>query len=232
MLCTLATAVCVVVTPSGRWPVLAAFAGLLAVPMLLSRVPLMFALKRSLIAIPFAAVFAVFLPFTRGQDGAPIGALGPITVYQQGLVLAGDLLFKAWLASLALTILTSTTRFPLLLKALESLRLPRLLVTLLAFLYRYIWVLADEAMRLTRARHSRGSGGGLRRNLAAFGGIIGSLFVRTYERGERIYAAMLSRGFDGKSRTLTQLRLRGADMLASSAILACAVGLAIWGRMT
>ena len=78
-------------------------------------------------------------------------------------------------------------------------------------MYRYVFVLVDEMLRMRRARDSRNFGGGRRRQLKTIGNMIGTLFIRSYERGERIYAAMLSRGFDGKVRSLRQLRFKRAD---------------------
>ena len=100
-------------------------------------------------------------------------------------------------------LLVCTTPFSGLLRALERLRFPRLLLTIIAFLYRYLFLLQGEFLRLARAARSRNwEAGPLRVRLAAAGGIVGSLFLRTYARGERVYTAMLARGYDGRFRTL------------------------------
>lgn len=121
---------------------------------------------------------------------------------------------KLCVGILALTALMSTTPFSLLLEGLRRLGLPSLLVTQLGFLYRYIFVLIDESMRIRRARDFRGVAHATAgRRLAAVGGIIGSLFVRTMDRSERIHAAMCARGYDGQPRSLDRLRFRTAEIL-------------------
>ena len=78
-------------------------------------------------------------------------------------------------------------------------------------MYRYIFILVDEVMRMTRARDSRSFGGRWLRQIGTVGNMIGVLFIRSYERGERVYAAMMARGFDGHSRTLERLHFSRVD---------------------
>ena len=106
----------------------------------------------------------------------------------------------------------ATTSFPGICHALRRLGVPAVFVSQLLFLYRYIFVLMEEAMRIVRARDlrsfgKRGSG------MKIFVRIIGTLFLRTVERAERIYSAMLSRGFNGDIPSVKQYRLRLADVL-------------------
>jgi cobalt/nickel transport system permease protein len=89
--------------------------------------------------------------------------------------------------------------------------MPQVMILILSFMYRYIFVLADEVMRVQRARDSRNLGGSRIHHLRTFGHMVGTLFIRSYERGERIYAAMLARGFNGQIRTLHKLKFRPAD---------------------
>jgi cobalt/nickel transport system permease protein len=92
-------------------------------------------------------------------------------------------------------------------------------------MYRYIFVIADEALRLFRAREARSANpegkaaGSIRWRASVLGGMIGSLFIRSYERSERIYAAMLSRGFDGEVRTLRVQEMGLADVLTMGAFI-------------
>ncbi|MEW5867452.1 MAG: energy-coupling factor transporter transmembrane component T, partial [Bacillota bacterium] len=129
------------------------------------------------------------------------------------LIVLWNILIKSWLSALAMAVLTCTTRFPRLLKGLARLGMPRVMVVLLSFAYRYISILADEAVRMKRARDSRDCGGSDRRayKLRIVGGMIANLFLRAYERGERVYLAMKSRGFDGEVRTLEDLRFAPRD---------------------
>ena len=112
------------------------------------------------------------------------------------------MLLKSLIAGASAVLLVCTTPFSGLLAALQADALPRLLLAIIAFLYRYLFLLQGEFLRLVRAARSRNCGSrpaGVR--LAAAGGIVGSLFLRTYARGERVYTAMLARGYDGRSAT-------------------------------
>jgi cobalt/nickel transport system permease protein len=89
--------------------------------------------------------------------------------------------------------------------------MPRVMTMILSFMYRYLFVLVDEVMRLKQARDSRSFGGSRWWQLRVIGNMVGTLFIRSYERGERVYAAMLARGFDGHSRTLNRLNFKPVD---------------------
>ena len=89
--------------------------------------------------------------------------------------------------------------------------MPRVMIMILSFMYRYVFVLVDEVMRMRQARDSRNFGGSRLWHLRTIGNMTGTLFIRSYERGERVYAAMLARGFDGQCRTLNHLNFRPAD---------------------
>jgi len=158
-------------------------------------------------------LIAIFIPFFK--EGEVAGSyniwLWQVTVTYSGLQVLWNILAKAWLSILSLILLTSTTRFSNLLRSLEKLRLPRVMTMILSFMYRYIFVLIDEAMRMKQARDSRNFGGGRLRQLRTIGNMIGTLFIRSYERGERVYAAMVARGFDGQTRTLEHLSFRQVD---------------------
>ena len=95
---------------------------------------------------------------------------------------------------------------------MRRLGMPQVIVMQLGFLYRYIFVLIDEAMRVRRARDFRGAAlAPVGRRLAAVGGVIGTLFVRTLDRSQRIHLAMAARGYRGEPHSLSQLRFTGAD---------------------
>ena len=176
---------------------------------LLSRVPLRYIFKRSLAVLPFVLLVAVF-SLLNGKHEFLL-----------------NMLIRAWLAILALVLLSSTTKFPLILKALATLKVPGILVLLLSFMYRYIFVLLEEAVRAETAHRARYFGGRVLRQFRGFGHIIGHLFIRTYERGERIYQSMLSRGFDGSARVISKLKLKTADYLFSAIFLAAVIAVKI-----
>lgn len=176
-----------------------------------SGVPTWFALRRALILIPFILVICLASPW---YDRVPLQVVfGPWEfVIRGGWLTAGDIAIKFVLGVFALTALMSTTPFAQLLEAMRKLGMPKTLVMLLGFLYRYLFVLIDEAMRVRRGRDFRGAARApVGRRLAAVGGIIGNLFVRTLERSDRIYTAMIARGYRGQFHGLNTLRFRWQD---------------------
>lgn len=211
---SLAFILAVLLTPAGEWRIFAFYFVTLLGLLVLSKLPPFYVLKRSLVVVPFVLLVAVFIPFFR--EGEVAGSynvwLWQVSVTYNGLSVLANVVAKAWLCILCLILLSSTTKLAELLKGLRQLGVPQVMVLILSFMYRYLFVLVDEAMRMQQAYHSRDIGGSLPRRLKAFGNMIGVLFIRSYERGERIYVAMLSRGFDGQVRTLYPLRLKRADV--------------------
>jgi len=210
---TLVFILAVISTPPTRWQAFALYLFLVATLLLLSKVPIIYVLKRSLVIMPFVLMIAVFIPFFKGGEvaGSYNIWVWQVSVTYSGLQVLWNVLIKAWLSILSLIWLTSTTKLANLLKGLERLRMPRVMIMILSFMYRYIFVLVDEVMRMRQARDSRNFSGKRLWQLRTIGNMIGTLFIRSYERGERVYAAMLARGFDGHSRTLDRLNFRQAD---------------------
>jgi cobalt/nickel transport system permease protein len=204
----------VVLTPVAYWLSFAFYLILLLVLIGLSRVSPAYLLKRSLVVLPFVAMVAIFIPFFKSGEVLYTVRLWSwhVSLTLTGLELMGTLLAKAWLSVLGIAILMATTSMPDLLKGLERLKCPQLLIMLLSFMYRYLFVLTDEALRLKQARDSRHFGGNFLLNIRTMGHMAGSLFVRSYERGERIYSAMLSRGFDGHGRSINLLSFKAVDV--------------------
>lgn len=221
--------------PAGGWVAFGALAGLAFAAVALSRIPLVDALKRSAIALPFAGIVAVSLPFTRAGQVVWASSIGPVhlAVTDAGLILFASVIVKSWLSVLVSGLMVATTSFPDLLKAMRSLRVPAVLVQIISFMYRYLYVLVDEAMRLMAAREARsvGPGRSLSWRAHVLGGMIGSLFIRSYERSERVYAAMLSRGYTGETVTLNTLDWRPADTWAGLAWLLPLVGVFLIGHL-
>ncbi|MCA0146533.1 cobalt ECF transporter T component CbiQ [Blastococcus sp. LR1] len=145
------------------------------------------------VEVPFVA-FALLLPFV--ARGPRVEVLG-LSLSESGLAAGGGLLAKATLSILAATVLAATTEPRALLRGLQRLRLPQLLVQILMFMIRYADVVGSELHRMRVARESRGFTGGGLRGLRVLAATAGALFVRSYERGERVHLAMLSRGYTG-----------------------------------
>lgn len=224
-------------TPPGRWAALALLALLLAGSLAASRLNLVFVLKRSALALPFVMV-ALPLLFTRaGEELFTLSVLGwGLTASREGAVALGSILIKSWLSVVAALVLACTTPFPDLVFAMRWLRLPAILVSTVSFLYRYMFVIAEEAGRLLRAREARsaslgkGSGGTLGWRARVLGGMVGSLFLRSYERSERIYVAMQARGFQGEIRTLKAPTLQWNTILLSVLALLTLVAVQLYAR--
>lgn len=191
----------------------------------LSHIPILYVIKRSLVIIPFVLLVAIFIPFLKEDQIS--GGYNLSSNYSK-LLIFWNILIKSYLSVLSSIVLSSTTKFPMLLKGLESLKVPKVLIMILSFMYRYIFVLIDEAEKLERARNTRYFGGYYIRQVKVFANIIGLLFIKAYEQGERVYQSMTARGFDGKVRTLTTLRLRTTDILFSIIFLGILIIIKIW----
>jgi cobalt/nickel transport system permease protein len=243
LLATLAFVAVVTTTPPGNWLAFGLLTILAIGTLLVAEIPLVEGMKRSAVALPFAGMVAISLPFTQAGEvvwswqpfGAAQGRLFgfTLTITDVGLVLFATVLVKAWLSVMVSGLLVASTPFPDLLKAMRSLHAPAVLTATISFMYRYLFVLVDEAMRLQTARTSRSVGAGrtVRWRARVLGGMIGSLFIRSYERSERIYAAMLSRGFAGEVRTLSRLTWQARDTWVGLAWVAALVAIAALGQM-
>ena len=172
------------------------------------------------LALPFTLA-AAGLVFT--TPGTPLFALGGLTATVEGLGRFASILLRSWLALQAALLLALTTPLPDLLDAARWLRVPETLVAITGFMLRYLAILSDEATQLRRARAARGgvlpgyrAGGGLLWRARVAGGMVGSLFLRAYERSERVYAAMLARGYGRPVAVRRQPPPRRADVLRAA----------------
>lgn len=188
-----------------------------------------YALRRSFVALPFALA-AITLPFT--VPGQPLFHLGSLVVTAEGTIRFASIVLKSWLSVQVAILMTATTSFPDLLWGMRALKLPPLLVSIIGFMYRYLFVLGDEALRLLRARsarsaaHTGDSGGSFWWRGRVTGNMVGSLAIRSFERSERVYDAMVARGFQGEMKTLTPPILTDQDRYALIAWVAHLV--AVW----
>jgi cobalt/nickel transport system permease protein len=183
----------VVATPREQFWAFAVAAGLVVLAALIGRVPLGSVARRLVIEVPFL-MFAVLLPvFGRAPR---VDVLG-LSLSEPGLWAAWNIVVKGTIGVAASIVLASTTTIPQLLDGLERLRVPRVMVATTAFMIRYGDVIGDEVRRMGIARESRGGGGGRLGQVRVLATTAGALFVRSYERGERVYLAMESRGYTG-----------------------------------
>ncbi len=173
----------------------------------LSRLGVGFVLKRALLAAPFVLA-AVPLIFT-GPPPVQNLTLGPalhISYSPDGLARFAGIAVKSWISVQAAILLAAATRFPDLMVALQELKVPKIFVAIISLMWRYLFVIGEEVNRMLRARSSRSAslpgqrnpGGTLAWRARVTGGMAGSLFLRSIERSDRVYAAMLSRGYNGE----------------------------------
>jgi len=172
----------------------------------LGRIPVRHILKKILVAAPFALVIGIFNPF---MDRDPVATIGPFVV-TGGWISFVSIMFRFVLtvgAALALVACTGMYRLG---AGLEQLGVPRVFVMQLLFLYRYIFVVADEGLNMVRSLALRSDG---RRSLRlrVYGSLIGHLLLRSMDRAERVYRAMVARGFDGEIHVQRRPRFRWSD---------------------
>ncbi|MDM8000589.1 MAG: cobalt ECF transporter T component CbiQ [Dehalococcoidia bacterium] len=212
VIAAIAFVLAVVVTPITEWPALLGYFAFIGILTLMSRLPILYVVKRVLLIIPFVVLIGVFNIFRTGEPLATVHVWHwQLSVTHEGLLTFANVSAKAIICSLALVLLSSTTSFTNLLRAMQTLRMPKVLVMTLSFAYRYLFVLIDEAMRMWRARDSRNFGGRWIWQIGTIGNMIGTLFIRSYERGERVYAAMVSRGYEGQVRGMDSLSFAPVD---------------------
>jgi cobalt/nickel transport system permease protein len=205
---------CVVATPTTAYPAFAVYALALATAVGASGVPPTFIAKRMVVETPFV-VFALLLPFV--ATGAQTELLG-IAVSERGLEAAIALLCKGTLGVVASLLLAATTEARDVLVALERLRLPKQLVQIMAFMVRYLDVATAEMARMRTARESRAFQARGPRAWPVVARSGGALFIRSYERGERVHLAMLARGYTGALPGFSQAAASRTDWLTAGTL--------------
>lgn len=225
--------------PDGAWIAFAVAWLFLLLANFLSKLGLGYTLKRSLVALPFALI-AVTVLFS--IPGKPIFSfqlfMWNLVISDAGILRFVSILIRSWLSVQMAILLVATTRFPDLIHALEHLRIPAILTTIIAFLYRYLFVLTDEVFRLLRARESRSAaasgkrvGGGVLWRAKVAGNMAGQLFLRSYERSDRIYQAMVARGYSGHLYTLNAHEMKSSDYFVTAFAIAFIFILQMIGRL-
>ncbi len=205
----------------------------------LSELGLLFTFKRSLIALPFALVAITVLFSIPGNPLTTFHFLfWDLTITDAGLLRFVSILIRSWLSVQMAILLVATTRFPDIVHALEHLRVPSILTTIIAFLYRYLFVLVDEVFRLLRAREARSAavtgvraGGSVAWRAGVAGNMAGQLFLRSYERSDRVYNAMLARGYAGHLQTINPHELHRVDYVTMALAILFLLLLQLAGRL-
>jgi cobalt/nickel transport system permease protein len=174
----------------------------------LGDLPVAYLLRRVMLAAPFAILIGIFNPLLDREVLLLVGPLG----ISGGWVSFFSILLRFTMTVGAALILIATTGYHAVCMALEKMGVPQVFVVQLLFLYRYLFVLVDQASRMVRARSLRSFGGkGL--GMRVFGSMAGHLLLRTMDRAQRIHMAMLCRGFDGTIRPFHPLRVRAWEVM-------------------
>lgn len=193
IVCLLVFVLAVVATPREMfWP-FALYGAIIVGGWRSARIPLRWVMPRMLIEAPFV-VLAVLLPFAEGGERVLVAGL---ELSVTGLWAAWGIVVKGTLGVAAALTLAATTSASELPSALSRLGVPAVVTSVLVLMIRYVDVLSAEASRMRMARVSRGDSPRALHQARAIASGIGALFLRSYERGERVYQSMLSRGFDG-----------------------------------
>lgn len=229
--CKIAAVFCFVIvvvsTPREAVWAFGAYALLLAGVAAAARIPAGYLLRRLLIEIPFVA-FAVLMPFI--AEGPRVAVLG-MSLSESGLWSAWNILAKGTLGVAASVLLASTTELRALLLGLQRLRMPSLLVQIASFMIRYGDVISDEMRRMRIARQSRGFEARGVRHWGVLASSAGALFTRSYERGERVHLAMVSRGYTGTMPVIDDVTASRAQWAHAAALPLTALAVCLTGWM-
>ena len=174
-----------------------------------SRVPVGFLIRRIVVVLPFIAMAAIFYPISTAFEGSTVAW----NIDDPAVKAASIIFLKGFTSVAILVLLTSTERFHRLLMGLRKMHMPKIICGISAILYRYVFLLTEEAMRTNMARESRTPGKLTVNKINVYGNQAAMIFLRSWERSQTIYSSMLSRGFDGEFPDMQTLKLRAKDVL-------------------
>lgn len=194
----------------------------------LGRIRLRFILARLAAAAPFI-LFAFLIPFVAAGERVEIWGVG---VSRPGLWAAWAIIAKSVIGASAGILLAAVTEVPEIIRGLRRLRVPAMLVSIAGFMVRYLELIAEELGRMRIAMLSRGWRGRGARSVRPLAGATGAMFVRSYERGERVYAAMLSRGYTGEMPDVFNKPAPRSHWLACLSVPLAAAAVAVLARVT
>ncbi|MCB9894902.1 MAG: cobalt ECF transporter T component CbiQ [Planctomycetes bacterium] len=203
ILCMFAVVFVAISTPPKAWQAFAGYGALLVLFGLIGRVPWWILAKRFVVVLPFILLVLVFLPFMKPDTARGeywVSVFG-FRMSSRALVVLQNVAFKSLTSVFAMMLLSATTSFQSLLRGFERLYVPRVFIEIVGFAWRYLFVLREEAQRMLRARDARAWRGRWLWQAWVVGLMVGSLFLRAYERAERVYQSMKARGYHGDSHT-------------------------------
>lgn len=218
--------------PQGSWGSQGALFGIVILLSIAANLGAFFTIRRAFIALPFMLA-ALPIPFLTSGD--PLWILPGFgwTVTAAGLERFLVIIYRTWIAMQAGILFSATTEIHDLLWGLKALRVPKLIVDIIGFMVRYLFILADEALRMMRARMARSPEfvdvrrPGVIWQARTAGMMVGSIFLRSLDRSDRVHAAMLSRGYDGEMHVLKQPAMEVVDWLFLFTV-GCTLMLLLW----
>ncbi len=196
----------------------------------IAKLPFIFVVRKVLLLVPIFLVILFFLLFIQGDKILwEFKLIIPLSITVEGVLFCSSLIAKSILILLATLLLFSTTQFPDFLYALQLFHAPRISITILSFMYRYVFLLLEEAERMNTARQARQFG---RLQPARFFTIgvylVRAIFVRTFERSERTYQAMCARGFQGEVRLIRTPSLTSFEIGLLIIFVLCSTGIRLF----
>ena len=210
----------------GTIPAALFFLVVAAALLLASRLPMRFICNRMKVICVFVIPILILMPIT--VPGTPILSLGPLAFTAEGLSFAVLVTIRSVTAILLVITMLGTQRFDTTLKALALLRVPGIIIQMLLFTYRYIYVMIDEFLRIWSSMRAKGyTFRFTRHGLTMIGNCIGMLLIKSYERAERVYQAMISKGYTGKPVSFSSFQITLPDGLFCAAVVLLAVAVPI-----
>ena len=198
-------------TPIQQWAAFIGYFIILLITVAAAKIPFTLMFKRALIEIPFI-FFALLMPFFGTGERFEVAGLN---LYREGLLAGTGIFVKGTLGVITAIILSTSTTAREILRGLERLKLPALMVQIASFMLRYVNVVNDEMERMKVARESRGFEATGIKHWKVLATAAGALFIRSYERGERVHLSMLSRGYEGVLPQEHQHKINGSTWLAA-----------------
>ncbi|MEX1125554.1 MAG: cobalt ECF transporter T component CbiQ [Acidimicrobiia bacterium] len=220
--------VAIISTPREAFWAFAIYAVALGALAVIARIPIRFLLSRMMVLAPFALLALLFPLF--GTD--PRVEVFGVSLSEQGLRDMWNLLAKASLGLVTAILLGATTEIADLLRGFDSLRVPRLVTAILGFMVRYIDVVVGDLNRMRLALAARGHQGSSIAHWGPYGRAMGTMFIRTYERGERVYLAMESRGYAGEMPPSSRVKATPGEWSIAGILAAAFWAIAITARTT
>jgi cobalt/nickel transport system permease protein len=185
------------------------YGGMVISLMIISRIPIIFMLKRMLFVLPFILMASLFYPISIYiYDSNSFASL-----QNEAFIVSFSIFIKGSLSVILLILLISTEKFHNIISGMRMLKMPKIISTMSALMYRYIFIFSDEAMKTSMARNSRTPGKLRVSKIKVYGNQMAMIFIRSWDRSQIIYNAMISRGFNNEFPTMEEFKIKKSEIL-------------------